>query len=109
MNSRGRHIGDVDLHVAEVMIDTRRPTADIAIAEISGDAGNGEQLHLIARRQRIQIVLESRQIDLRVGRNVLGSAGCENRLSLYVVGSRQILPARTYLEMELQLPASAVM
>src|ERR1035438_10417888 len=91
MNSRGRHVRNIQLHVVEVMIDTRRPTADVAIAEISRDAGDGEQLHLITGRERLEIVLESRQIDLGICRNVLRSAGYENRLSLNVIGSLQVL------------------
>src|ERR1700680_3118021 len=90
MNSRGSHVGDFDLHRAEIVIDARRPTADITIAEIPGDAWNGEQLHLIAGSERIQVGLEAGQIDLRVRGNVLGPAGWEHRLSLYRVGRRQI-------------------
>src|SRR5580704_2472832 len=91
MNSRGRHVRNIQLQIVEVMINTRRPTADVAIAEISRDAGDGEQLHLMTGRERLEIVLESRQIDLGIGRNVLRSAGCKNRLSLNVIGSWQVL------------------
>src|ERR1700680_1675883 len=90
MNSRGSHVGDVDLYVAEIVIDPRRPTADVAIAEIPGDARNSKQLHLIARSERIQVGLEAGQIDLRVRGNVLGPAGWEHRLPPYRVGRRQI-------------------
>ncbi len=89
MNASCRHVGDVDFHVAEIMIDACRPTPDITVPEILRDSDDGQQLHLIARSERIQVALKARQIDPRIGRYVLHSAGCENRLSLHRIGRGQ--------------------
>src|SRR5271166_2442677 len=58
MNSRSRHVRNMRLHVAEVVVDARRPAADVAVTEIPGDAGDRQQLH-ISRRESIQIFLKS--------------------------------------------------
>src|SRR5579864_4356573 len=85
VNAGSRHIRNIDFHIAEVMIDARSPCTDVAVAEISGDAWDSEQLHLMSGRERSQIILKSRQIDDGIRWNILRSAGRENWLSLDVV------------------------
>src|SRR5580704_16256290 len=89
MNPCRRHVRNVHLHVVKVMIDARRPTADVSVAKILRDADDGEQLHFTSALS--QVALEPRQINLSVRWYILGSTGCENRLSLDVVSRRQIL------------------
>src|ERR1035441_4457567 len=91
VNPCSSYIRNIDLHVAKVMIDARGPGPDVAVAEVLGDAGYGEQLYLVSGRERSQIILESRQIDLSIRRNILRPASCENWLPLDIVGSRQVL------------------
>src|SRR5260370_8171215 len=91
MNSCSCDVRNIHLHGAEVMSNSRRATADVTDGEILVDADIREQLHLVTRRERRQIVLESRQINHGVRGNILGSSRRENRLPLNVVGSWQSL------------------
>jgi len=89
MNAGRTHIGGIELELAEFVIDASSPASDVAVAEILRNPDDREQLHLISRRQSIEFGLKSRVVELRVGRDILRTAGREDRLPLNVVGSGQ--------------------
>ena len=91
MNSGRPHIGRVELEIAEIMIDPSGPASHVAVGEIFRDPGDVEQLH-ISGRESVKIILEAPVIEHRIGGNILGTASCEDRLSLRVVSSGKIEP-----------------
>src|SRR5712671_1710094 len=81
MHTCGGHIGCGDLHIAEIMIDSRCVGADIPIAKMSVDHTGREQLHLMSGRDRREIVLESLQINWSVRRNIRTASRSKEQLA----------------------------
>src|SRR5215470_4979539 len=66
MNPRGPHVAGAPANQAEVVIHAGGVSADITVPEIARDHAHAQQLHLIAGRQGIQILLEPGKVDGRV-------------------------------------------
>ena len=64
MNSGGGHVGGAELHVPEIVVDAGGVALDVTVAEVLGEADHGEQLDLVSRRERRQIVLIALQVHL---------------------------------------------
>src|SRR5690349_24800726 len=69
-NSGSPDIGGTHLHASKILVNAQRLDGDISVAKMGIDADGGKELHLIARRQRRQIVLEPLHVYRRVRGNV---------------------------------------
>src|SRR5690349_1060861 len=78
VNANSGDISGAEFHVAEIMVEARGVTGDVAVPKIAGDSDGRDQLRLIAGRERGQILLEAIQIDDSVGRDVLASSIRDN-------------------------------
>src|SRR5580692_2425121 len=59
----GGHIGGAEFQVAKIVIKASAISAYIAVAKICVDYARGEQLHLVPRGHRGEIVLEPLHVD----------------------------------------------
>ena len=67
-----------------------RVTLDVTVAEILGEAGHGQQLDLVSRSQRLQIVLITLQVDYRVRRHMRRVSVRKQKLARGGIRRRQI-------------------
>src|ERR1700722_15485932 len=74
MHARGGHVGRGEFEVAKIVVDAGGVAADVAVAEILGETGHGQQLHFVSRRERGQVGLKARQVQRSVRRNSRGGA-----------------------------------
>src|SRR5712692_2519076 len=57
MNAACAHVRCAELHISKIVVDARSVALDVTVAEILGEANHGEQLDLVPRRERPQILL----------------------------------------------------
>src|ERR1700683_1307638 len=63
MNSRSAYVGEIQLYRAKIVIKPGRIRTDVAVAEIAGDHAGRNQLDLIARSERVEIILKPLPVD----------------------------------------------
>ena len=76
-----RHIIGAQLDQAEIVIKPCRISSDIAVAKVFAHTARGEQLRLVPGRQRLQVALESLNVNRRVGSHVRRVPVREHRLA----------------------------
>src|SRR5271170_6848741 len=69
MNSSSAHVGDIEFYRAKIMIHPGGVSANVTVTKIACDHPGGNQLDLIARRERVEITLKSLPVDRRVCRD----------------------------------------
>src|SRR5690349_8147194 len=87
-NSGSPDIGGTHLHASQILVNAQRLCSDIPVAKMGIDTDGGEELHLIARRQRRQIVLEPLYVYRRVRGNAV-AAVAKKQLLLRGVNRRK--------------------
>ena len=86
VHTRGCHVSYAELHVSKIVVNTRRVTFDVTVAEILGEAGHRQQLDLVSRGQRFKIVLITLQVHYCVRSYVIGISARKKRLPSAVCG-----------------------
>ena len=89
MDTSRAYVSCIQLHAMEVVIDACRVGCDVPVAKMPRDRPGVEQLYLVPRRDRCQIVLETLQIYGGVCGHLGTVSARKQRLPGGAVGSRQ--------------------
>src|SRR5689334_18416878 len=88
-NSGSPDVGGTHPHASQILVKAQRLRGDIPVAKMRIDTDGGEELRLIAWRQRRQIVLEPLHVDWRVRGNIAAAPVGKKQLSLRGVNRRK--------------------